>query len=249
MGRARGGAPWPFGISPIATLENTATGHDRTYGIKWLSCAAKRQSDTTPRPRGAGEVRKPPPALTAPPGRAVQEVGPEAGRAAEGGPPRWRPRLQVRPLPPAGGRARSHALPRIHFIPYARTESVPLFLKRQCDRTLAGGRCATCVRQLTRRGAGGAGGGAGRRPGRLHRRALPLPPGRGPPPPGRRPTPMVISDYHFTVQLNRFIPGSLSYSVASFSKVSIGFIPTHAQPSHGLAHPRPSLAAARTVTW
>jgi hypothetical protein len=94
-----------------------------------------------------------------------------------------------------------------------------------------------------------AGGVAGRRPGRLHRRALPLPPGRGPPPPGRRPTPMVISDYHFTVQLNRFIPGSLSYSVASFSKVSIGFIPTHAQPSHGLAHPRPSLAAARTVTW
>jgi hypothetical protein len=107
VGWARGGVPWPFGISPIATLENTATGHDRTYGIKWLSCAAKRQSDTTPRPRGAGGVRKPPPALTAPPGRAVQEVGPEAGRAAVGGPPRWRPRLQARPLPPAGGRARS----------------------------------------------------------------------------------------------------------------------------------------------
>ena len=153
MGWARGGVPWPFGISPIATLETTATGYDRTYGIKWLSGAAKRQSDTTPRPRGAGGVRKPPPALTAPPGRAVQDVGPEAGRAAEGGPPRWRPRLQARPLPPAGGRAQSHALPRIHCIPDSRTESVPLFLKWQCDRTLAGGRWR--VRQLTRRGQAG----------------------------------------------------------------------------------------------
>ena len=150
--------------------------------------------------------------------------------------------------------------PLIHFIPYSLTYSVPLFLKRQCDRTLAGGRCATRARQLTRRRAGGAGGGAGRRPGRLHRHALPLPPGRGPPlPPGRRPTPVVISDCHFAVQLNRFIPGSLSYSVASFSKVTIGFIPTHAQPPHGPAHPRSSLAVAlpsarrapprRTVAW
>jgi hypothetical protein len=36
-------------------------------------------------------------------------------------------------------RARSHcrfAPPRIHFIPHSRTYSVPLLLKRQCDRTL-----------------------------------------------------------------------------------------------------------------
>ena len=36
-------------------------------------------------------------------------------------------------------RARSDCrfvLPRIHFIPYLRTYSVPLFLKQQCDRTL-----------------------------------------------------------------------------------------------------------------
>jgi hypothetical protein len=40
-------------------------------------------------------------------------------------------------------RARSHrhkhcrfVRPLVHFIPYLRTYSVPLFLKRQCDRTL-----------------------------------------------------------------------------------------------------------------
>jgi hypothetical protein len=40
-----------------------------------------------------------------------------------------------------GPRARSHcrfALPLIRFIPYPRTYSVPLFLKRQCDRTPGG---------------------------------------------------------------------------------------------------------------
>jgi hypothetical protein len=36
-------------------------------------------------------------------------------------------------------RAQSHCrfvLPRVHFTPYSLTYSVPLFLKRQCDRTL-----------------------------------------------------------------------------------------------------------------
>ena len=44
-----------------------------------------------------------------------------------------------------GGRARSHCrfvLPFIYFIPESLTYSVPLFLKRQCDRTLRGGRSA-----------------------------------------------------------------------------------------------------------
>ena len=35
----------------------------------------------------------------------------------------------------------------------------------------------------------------------------------------------VISDCHFPVQLNHFIPGFLSYSVAVFSKVTIGYNP------------------------
>ena len=41
-----------------------------------------------------------------------------------------------------GDRARSHCrfvLPPIYFIPDSLTESVPLFLKRQCDRTIGGG--------------------------------------------------------------------------------------------------------------
>jgi len=40
------------------------------------------------------------------------------------------------------GRARSHCRfvpPLIHFIPDALTYSVPLFLKRRCDRTLRAG--------------------------------------------------------------------------------------------------------------
>jgi hypothetical protein len=42
-------------------------------------------------------------------------------------------------------RARSHrrfAPPLVHFIPYLLAYPVPLFLKRQCDRTLAAGRQA-----------------------------------------------------------------------------------------------------------
>jgi hypothetical protein len=35
----------------------------------------------------------------------------------------------------------------------------------------------------------------------------------------------VISDRHFAVQLNHFIPGFLSYSVAVLSKVAIGYNP------------------------
>jgi hypothetical protein len=54
-------------------------------------------------------------------------------------------------------RARSHrrfALPLSHFIPESLTYSVPLFLKRQCDRTLGRARrgrdCASDARDLRR---------------------------------------------------------------------------------------------------
>jgi hypothetical protein len=40
----------------------------------------------------------------------------------------------------------------------------------------------------------------------------------------------VISDCHFSVQLNHFIPGFLSYSVAAFSKVTIGYHPRRGGP-------------------
>jgi hypothetical protein len=53
-----------------------------------------------------------------------------------------------------GHRARSHCrfvLPLIHFIPYPLTYSVPLFLKRQCDR--APGGHADCAAQLLKGGA------------------------------------------------------------------------------------------------
>jgi hypothetical protein len=60
--------------------------------------------------------------------------GPGSGRAARRAAP---PRLDVRLRRP--GRARSHCrfvLPLIHVIPQSLTYSVPLFLKRRCDRTL-----------------------------------------------------------------------------------------------------------------
>ena len=65
--------------------------------------------------------------------------------------------------PGCGGRwwrARSHcrfAPPLIHFIPDSLTYSVPLFLKRQCDRTLGGGLAGAG------RGGAAAGGGSGAR--------------------------------------------------------------------------------------
>jgi hypothetical protein len=43
--------------------------------------------------------------------------------------------------------------------------------------------------------------------------------------------PRGISDCHFAVQLNHFIPGFLSYSVAVFSKVTIGYCPRSALPA------------------
>jgi hypothetical protein len=58
-------------------------------------------------------------------------------------------------------RARSRcrfALPLIHFIPYSRTGSAPLFLKRQCDRTL--GLRPWQTRRTRRRAGGRRGGGA-----------------------------------------------------------------------------------------
>ena len=61
-------------------------------------------------------------------------------------PPLARRRARRRPWESPGrgrGRARSHrrvALPFTHFVPDSRAYSVPLFLKRQCDRTLGRGR-------------------------------------------------------------------------------------------------------------
>ena len=53
---------------------------------------------------------------------------------------------------------------------------------------------------------------------------------------GRR----VVSDCHVAVQLNQITPNLLSYSVAVFSKVTIGFIPNLTQ--HGLELLRRSAA-------
>jgi hypothetical protein len=56
-----------------------------------------------------------------------------------------------------GARARSHARfvpPLIHFMPDSRTYSVPLYLKRQCDRTPGGG---VAPRRGGAEGAGGDG--------------------------------------------------------------------------------------------
>ena len=57
---------------------------------------------------------------------------------------------------PAGeSRARSHCrfvLPLVRFIPDSLTYSVPLFLKRQCDRTLGESSCPAVVDCLTARG-------------------------------------------------------------------------------------------------
>ena len=52
-----------------------------------------------------------------------------------------------------GTRARSHCRfvqPLIHFIPDSLTYSVPLFLKRQCNRTLGGARRGLAARQARR---------------------------------------------------------------------------------------------------
>ena len=65
---------------------------------------------------------------------------PRAGRAHAGG----------------GRRARSHrcvAPPRIHFIPDSLTYSVPLFLKRQCDRTLGGVSFEQCLNRIIAKSA------------------------------------------------------------------------------------------------
>ena len=84
-------------------------------------------------------------------------------------------------------RARSHCRfipPLIHFIPYSLTYSVPLFLKRQCDRTLGG--AAAELREPARRAAdrrpaaeGGEGRGGRGRGQLLHGLRPPGPPGRG----------------------------------------------------------------------
>ena len=102
--------------------------------------------------------------------------------------------------------ARSHCrivLPLVHFIPGLRTYSVPLNLKRQCDRTLGQPRAAP---GRARGPPHGQARGRAHQHGALrqgqHRHRL------------RRHQGRVISDCHFAAQLNQLIPGFLSYSVA-----------------------------------
>jgi hypothetical protein len=108
---------------------------------------------------------------------------------ARGAPPHPPP-----PTRPAGGgrtgrerlRTRSHrrcVQPSIHVIPYSRRDSVPLFLKRQCDRARDWRGRPRSARPWP---------GTPRRPGTCGRTA-----------------PRVTSDCHFAAQLNHFIPGFL----------------------------------------
>jgi hypothetical protein len=65
----------------------------------------------------------------------------EQGRHLSGGPPGRGHRVYPVPPPWGGHWARSRCrfvLPLIHFMPDSLTYSVPLCLKRQCDRTLGG---------------------------------------------------------------------------------------------------------------
>jgi hypothetical protein len=71
---------------------------------------------------------------------------------------RWARRRRSTTTPFSGGarRAPSHcrsAPPPIHFIPYSLTYSVPLFLKRQCDRTLGARGTTACRRTSITAGA------------------------------------------------------------------------------------------------
>ena len=54
----------------------------------------------------------------------------------------------------------------------------------------------------------------------------------------RRRRPRVMSDCHFAVQLNHFMPGFLSYSVPVFLKRQSGITPGHRRglPAHEAAH-------------
>jgi hypothetical protein len=95
-------------------------------------------------------------------------------------------------------RTRSHyrfVLPLIHFIPYSLTYSVPLFLKRQCDRTL---------------GVRGHPGRAGQRAGRARQRA--------PPPAAAGGRVRARPHCRFGPPLTHVIPDSRTYLVPLFLK-------------------------------
>jgi hypothetical protein len=161
--------------------------------MNWWRCTARWQLDTARPHIGLGRGRRA--ALLLP--RRRERHGPGHRRA--------RPR--------GGDRARSHCrsvLLLIQLIPKSLKYSAPLFLQQQCDRTLGG----------DRHGSAGAAEGAGRR--RETRRPLPdqvdLQQRDG----HVQRAGGAISDCHFAAQLNQFIPGFLSGSVAVFPKVAIG---------------------------
>jgi hypothetical protein len=165
-----------------------------TYFVPLL---LKRQCDRT---AGADQTDLGPRAGTGAPALARRRVGRGArnlGRCvALAARRRRRPRAAAAAPGAGAGRVISDcyfAVQLDHFILDSLRLSVPLFLKRQCDRTVGtgDGRVSALWRARCR----------------APRRVRPTPASAAA---------RVISDCHFAVQLRHFIPGFLSYSVTVF---------------------------------
>jgi hypothetical protein len=151
------GAARPFGLKVAAMAAR----------LPCESCTERQPVDGRWRcgmtaPRGAGQARPRRPRPAGPVGPVRRPRPPQQGGAPARPPRARRRRDRGRPLRPLGGarRARSRrrfVLLRIHFIPCSLTYSVPLFLKRQCDRTLGvQPRRGRGLRHPRRRGGGRA---------------------------------------------------------------------------------------------